>query len=450
MRNVHIKGAKSDQLDWFRKGVTYQIFPDRFSREESDANSELTEWGQLPTRENYFGGNFAGIAAKAEYLRKLGIANIYFTPIFKAPANHRYDTQDYLQLEPMLGNEADFQNLIRKLHDKGIGVILDAVFNHSGDQFEPFKKALGGDEALRDWFHFDGPGDEYQTVGGAQMMPQVNTANPDVKKYFTEVMNKWDSFGIKGWRLDVPWKTEIGFFEFLKKELKNNESNRLWISEAWWLWAFDTYSESIMNYHSRNRILDFVHKQHADAEDFVVDLLQWTSIWDDPSLILNVIGSHDTARLLNMCEGDRRDAFFCIALNMFIPGVPMLYYGDEIAMEGENDPDCRRTFPKEFSSLELEFLSQVELFTKLRSRHRALSHGSFDSLHLRNHALVAKRTDSDCEIYLAINTNDRVETFNTNLEFDWQVLEGQMTNSNGVIELHPKSLALFVKQCSCK
>ena len=128
----------------------------------------------------------------------------------------------------------------------------------------------------------------------------------------------------------------------------------------------------------------------------------------------------------------------------------MLYYGDEIAMEGDNDPDCRRTFPKEFSNLEQEFLGQVELFTNLRAKHRALSHGSFDSLHLRNHALVAKRTDSDCEIYLAINTNNRVESFKTNLDLNWQVFEGRVTNKNSIIELHPKSLALFVKECSCK
>ena len=449
MRNVHIPGAQSDHLDWFRQGALYQIFPDRFARAQKTNEPNLENWNNLPTRENYFGGNFKGIQSKIDYLNELAIKNIYFTPIFKAPANHRYDTSDYLKLEPLIGNEEEFKSLVESLKKSKIGVILDAVFNHCGEEFSSFQKALQGDESSRKWFQFDGPQNEYQTVGGAQMMPQLNTANDEVFEYFVQVMRKWDSFGIKGWRLDVPWKTEIGFFDRIKHELKPLASNKLWIAEAWWLWNLMQYSESIMNYHARNRILDYVHRHHADAEDFIIDLLQWTSQWNDPSLILNVIGSHDTPRLLNMCEGVEVDAFFSIALNMMIPGVPMLYYGDEIAMPGENDPDCRRTFPETLNSEEQKFLDKVKTLTNLRASHKSLSHGSFDSIHLRNHALVFKRSQSDCEIFMAINTNDRVEAFKTFLDLEWNVFEGKVKNEDGIIELHPKSLAIFVKNCKC-
>lgn len=449
MRNVHISGSQSDHLDWFRQGVLYQIFPDRFAREVNGEERGLENWDNLPTRENFFGGNFKGIQSKTDYLNELAIKNIYFTPIFKAPANHRYDTSDYLELEPLLGNEEEFKSLVGELKKSNVGVVLDAVFNHCGEEFPPFQKALQGDESSRKWFQFDGPKNEYQTVGGAQMMPQLNTANDEVFDYFVKVMRKWDSFGIRGWRLDVPWKTETGFFDRVKQELKPLSSNKLWIAEAWWLWNLMQYSESIMNYHARNRILDFVHRHHADAEDFIIDLLQWTSQWNDPSLILNVVGSHDTPRLLNMCDGDKVDALFSLALNMMIPGVPMLYYGDEIALPGENDPDCRRTFPEILSTEETQFLSKVKTFTKLRASHKSLSHGSFDSIHLRNHALVFKRSYADCEIFLAINTNYRVEAFKTTLDLEWNVIEGKVKNEDGIIELHPKSLAIFVKNCKC-
>jgi cyclomaltodextrinase len=449
MRNVHISGSQSDHLDWFRQGVLYQIFPDRFAREENGKERELENWSNLPTRENFFGGNFRGIQAKIEYFTELAIENIYFTPIFKAPANHRYDTSDYLELDPLLGNEEDFRSLVQELRKSNIGIILDAVFNHCGEEFPPFQKAMQGDPISRKWFQFDGPINEYQTVGGAQMMPQLNTGNEEVVEYFKKVMEKWDSFGIRGWRLDVPWKTETGFFDQLKQDLKPLASNRLWIAEAWWLWNLMQYSESIMNYHARNRILDFVHRHHADAEDFIIDLLQWTSQWEDPSLILNIIGSHDTPRLLTMCDGDKVDALFSIALNMLIPGVPMLYYGDEIALPGENDPDCRRTFPKTMNSDEIQFLGKVKKFTNLRADHKSLSHGCFDSIHLRNHALVFQRSHGDCQIYMAINTNNRVEAFKTSLDLDWDVIEGKVWNQNGIVELHPKSLAIFVKKCKC-
>ena len=211
MRNVHIPGAQSDHLDWFRQGALYQIFPDRFARAQKANEPNLENWNNLPTRENYFGGNFKGIQSKIDYLNEPAIKNIYFTPIFKAPANHRYDTSDYLELEPLLGNEEEFKSLVEELKKSKVGVILDAVFNHCGEEFPPFQKALQGDESSRKWFQFDGPQNEYQTVGGAQMMPQLNTANDEVFEYFVKVMRKWDSFGIRGWRLDVPWKTETGF-----------------------------------------------------------------------------------------------------------------------------------------------------------------------------------------------------------------------------------------------
>jgi len=440
----------SDNLDWFRKGVLYQIFPDRMAKSNQHSETGLVQWEAMPSRENFFGGNFQGISEKIGYLDSMSVANIYMTPIFRAPANHRYDTEDYLDLDPLLGSEDDFTKLVTTADQKGIGIILDGVFNHCGETFEPFVEAKKGDSRFRSWFHFESDGDEYQTCGGAQFMPKINTGNQEVVQYFEKVMRKWDSFGIRGWRLDVPWKNERSFWKSLKTSTSSLNSSSLWIAEAWAQWEFASEFNSIMNYHARNRLLDLVHLHHADAEDFFDDLGQWCATRTDPSLILNVVGSHDTTRLMNMCHGSTRDAQMILVLNALIPGVPMLYYGDEIGMAGENDPDCRRTFPVLLNEDNEKFLDIVKPVFNLRGTHKSLSHGDLQLEAARNHAFIFSRNFLNCRVLVAGNTSDRVERFSFDTSSDWQVVSGRIEVQIGEVFLHPRTLVYrLLPGCEC-
>lgn len=427
-----VQSANPDHLDWFRKGTLYQIFPDRFAQVGQNSDRKLEAWGSTPTRENFFGGNLAGISSRLPYLSRIGVANVYLNPIFSSPSNHRYDTQNYFQIDPLLGDENQLANLVTLARSSGIGILLDGVFNHVGDQFHSFTRALAGDSSERDLFEFVADSNEYQTCGGASFLPKLNHESPRVLEMISQVMSYWDSFDIQGWRLDVPWKVPQEFWQQLRGLTNDLASSDLWIAEAWQQWGFATDFESVTNYFARTRLVDFVSRHDADAEDLAIDIEQWCHLRQDPSLITNFSGSHDTARLVNECGGSLRDALMVLILNQFLPGVPALYYGDEIGLPGENDPDCRRTFPLVFSKEQKQFLSVIEPILGLRREHRALSHGNFSVIENRNRTLIIKRQFDDCVFTLVVNAGDREQHVSTELAGNLQSIVGGQVSGNSV------------------
>jgi len=441
--------AHSDRLDWFRKGTLYQIFPDRFAHAEEDASISyaLVPWESAPTRENFFGGNLAGISSKLPYLRRIGIANLYLNPIFSSPSNHRYDTQSYFQIDPLLGDERSLAKLVLSANDSQVGILLDGVFNHVGDQFHSFTRALNGVMEDRELFSFVSDSSEYQTCGGADFLPKLNHGNPQVLEMISQVMSYWDQFGISGWRLDVPWKVSPEFWRQLRLSTKDLVSSQLWLAEAWQQWGFASEFESVTNYFARTRLLDFVVRHDADAEDLAVDIELWCRLRSDPSLITNFVGSHDTSRLINECRGSHRDALIVLILNQFLPGVPALYYGDEIALEGGNDPDCRRTFPGKFTTQQDHFLATLEPILALRRKHRCLSHGNFSIVESINRTIIIKREYEDCVFTIVVNSGDRTQLVSTNLSGNFQSIVGEQLSGNSV-----PSHSLLIEggmKCSC-
>jgi len=427
-----VQPSNPDRLDWFRKGTLYQIFPDRFAQINQNTDRVLAPWGSEPTRENFFGGNLAGISSKLPYLSRIGVANIYLNPIFSSPSNHRYDTQNYFHIDPLLGDENQLANLITVAGDSKIGIVLDGVFNHVGDQFHSFVRALAGDTSERELFNFVADSSVYQTCGGADFLPKLNHESPHVLEMISQVMSYWDSFGIKGWRLDVPWKIPNTFWQQLRLSTKDLASSDLWIAEAWQQWGFANDFQSVTNYFSRTRLIDFVSRHDADAEDLVIDIEQWCQLRQDPSLITNFTGSHDTARLVNECGGSLRDALMVLILNQFLPGVPALYYGDEIGLAGENDPDCRGTFPLVFAKKQREFLTVLEPVLGLRREHRALSHGNFSVIENRNRTLIIKRDFEDCSFTVVVNAGDRAQLVSTDLAGNLRSIVGGQVSGNSV------------------
>lgn len=442
-----VQSAVHDHLDWFRKGMLYQIFPDRFAQGGQKGDRKLEGWGSAPTRENFFGGNLEGIASNLPYLNRIGAANLYLNPIFSAPSNHRYDTQNYFQIDPLLGDENQFANLVNRADASGIGILLDGVFNHVGDQFHSFVRALGGDQSERELFNFVQSSNEYQTCGGADFLPKLNHSSGKTLELVSQVMSYWDAFGIRGWRLDVPWKVPHEFWDQLRSSTRDLASSRLWLAEAWQQWGFASDFQSVTNYFARTRLIDFVSRHDADAEDLVIDIEQWCQLRQDPSLITNFTGSHDTSRLINECGGSLRDAQMVLILNQFLPGVPALYYGDEIGLPGDNDPDCRRTFPLTFSKEQREFLAVVEPIFGLRRKHLALSHGNLTLIENRNRTVIIKRQYEDCAFTIVVNAGDREQLVSTSLPLRMQSVIGEKV-SNNVVAGH----SLLIEggmECSC-
>ena len=223
--------TKKDRFDSMRAGAVYQIFPDRFARDESvRSDRELVDWNSEPTPQNFFGGNLKGITSRLEYIADLGVKNIYFNPIFSAKSNHRYDAHDYMQIDPLLGTDDDFRELVKKAKSLGMGVIIDGVFNHVGDHYPDFVDAMHGDKKKADHF-FIYPDGSYQTFGSAQSLPKLNLENKQVLKHIAKVMEHWDKFGIAGWRFDVPYKVDNSVWKKLRKLTSHIPSAQFIVAE---------------------------------------------------------------------------------------------------------------------------------------------------------------------------------------------------------------------------
>jgi glycosidase len=413
--------SKSDKFDQMRAGAVYQIFPDRFARDESvTADRELVNWDSSPTPQNFFGGNLKGITSRLEYIADLGIKNIYFNPIFSAHSNHRYDAHDYMKIDPLLGTEEDFRDLVSKAKSLGMGVIIDGVFNHVGDHYPDFVEAMHGDKKQAEKF-FIYPDGSYQTFGSAQSLPKLNLENKFVLKHIAKVMEHWDKFGIAGWRFDVPYKVDNSVWKKLRKLTKHVPSAQFIVAEAWTDWTFAEHFESVQNYKTGNRILDYTVHMRCDSEDFILDVTRYAEAWKDGSLLWNFIDSHDTTRYLTQCKHDYEAFLIGFALNILMPGIPIIYYGTELATPGENDPGCRTSFPKELNHEQ----SITHSFTRDWIRMRqlsALSHGNLKVQELKNHAMVFTRAHGKSKIEVLVNTGHREELLKVDINGSWKTV----------------------------
>ncbi|KPL78800.1 hypothetical protein ADN00_06130 [Ornatilinea apprima] len=372
---------------WLNNAVFYQIFPDRFANGDlSNDPQGVFPWGSQPDREHFWGGDLRGIIQNLDYLQELGINALYLNPIFKAGTNHRYDTFDYYEIDPVLGTKSDFKQLVEESHHRGIRIILDGVFNHCGLGFSPFLDLVekGDASPYRDWFFVDrfpvttSPL-SYQTCGGAEYLPKLNTANQVVQDFFLDVAEYWiREFNIDGWRLDVPWKADFDFWKRFRTRVKQVRPDAYIVGEIWrdsLTWLDGTTCDGTMNYPLREYLLDYCVHDHMDAEDFTYFLTRLLDdLGENRGGQLNLIGSHDTARVLELAAGDRRKIKLISGLQMLLPGVPMVYYGDEVGLRGANDPDCRRCMPWEPETWDQELYAHYKKMIQIRRQHTWLSH----------------------------------------------------------------------------
>lgn len=353
--------------DWVNETIWYQIFPDRFCNGTPEKNTEeILPWrnkGSVKNEER-FGGNLEGICQKIPYLKDLGITGIYLNPIMKAESNHKYDTEDYTKIDPYFGNEEIFAKLVKKAHENGIRVMVDAVFNHCGRKFAPWLDVLekGKDSKYADWFMVNDWSDirkkastrdgRFYSFAFADGMPKLNTNNPEVISYFCSVCEGWiREFDIDGIRFDVGNEVSHRFLKIIREHVRKIKPDLYLLGEIWhdasqWLMG-DEY-DSVMNYPLMSGIHDFFIDKDMTKEDFEYMINRCYTMYMQQcnNVLFNLLDSHDTERLMNRFHN--LDIFYQqLAILFTMPGSPCIYYGTEIAMEGGHDPDCRRCMPWE-------------------------------------------------------------------------------------------------------
>ena len=458
----------------FGRGVMYQIFPDRFYKGDSDAARSIkvrddavindnwergipqyAEYPGAPLKNNmFFGGNLWGVAEKLDYLKSLGVTYIYLCPIFKAYSNHKYDTGDYSAIDEMFGGEEAFDNLIARAKEKGIGIILDGVFNHTGDDslyFNRYRKYGNGgayndyNSEYRDWYRFRSYPDEFESWWGIKILPKLNHQNESCRFYFTGengIIQKYIKRGIAGWRLDVADELSDEFLDELRASAKNASNGEAVIIGEVWENAADKVAygkrrryflgkqlDSVMNYPVKNAILGFC--LFADAEMLYDTLTEIYSSY--PRCVchklMNLIGTHDTERVLTVLGKSEHDDCcsnaelahkrlspeqreqavkllkIAAAIQFTVYGIPSVYYGDEVGLEGYGDPFCRMPFPWHEINFgdRAEILEYYRALGNIRTREEAFDGGDFYVVDHGESHIVYAREKNDSRIIVAAN-----------------------------------------------
>jgi cyclomaltodextrinase len=442
----------ADTPAWVRDAVFYQIFPDRFAASKRVVKpGALEAWDAPPTVHGFKGGDLLGIVDHLGYLEDLGVNAIYLNPVFASASNHRYHTYDYLAVDPLLGGDAALRELLDAAHDRGMRVILDGVFNHTGRGFWPFHHVLetGAASPYTGWFHLDekalragrpllaypppGSGSAalgYQAWWGLPALPKLNTDEPQVRAFLFGVAEHWLRFGIDGWRLDVP--TEIddeAFWQEFRTRCRAVRPDAYLVGEIWNLapdWLRGDRFDALMNYPLAEAILGFAGGSDLDLEivrahhEYEANVRQLTgpafgarvrelgSAYD-PSAVasgLNLLGSHDAPRLRTVLGGDPARVRLAMMLQATLPGAPCIYYGDEIGLTGGNDPDCRGAFPWDKTKWEPGLHETTRALLRLRGVEPALRDGPLAVVGAADSAVALERGTGASRFVVAANAGD--------------------------------------------
>lgn len=450
---------------WFGEGVTYQIFPDRFcrlsipdpaglvgNRSVHKNWSDTPQWRPDPDGEvrnrDFFGGSLRGIISKLDYLNSLGVSTLYLCPIFESASNHRYNTADYLTIDPMLGTEADFQTLCAQAQERGIRILLDGVFNHTGSNSiyfnaEGYYPTLGAaqsqDSPYFDWYSFHPWPTEYDAWWGIRTLPSVNEVSASYRQFIVDgedsVIRHWLRLGASGWRLDVADELPDDFIADIRTAVEQTKSDGLLLGEVWedgsnkiaysrrrkYLLGSETHG--LMNYPFRTAALAWLLDGDAAAFRDVMETIREN--YPAPAFYsaMNFLGTHDTPRVLTLLSGvslpdtkDLRASFHLTAsgralalqrlrlaalLLYTFPGSPTVYYGDEAGMEGCEDPFNRRAYP--WSGEESSLPAWYTLLGQLRKEHPALRRGDIRYRYCAGSGLVFSRSAEEETVLVALN-----------------------------------------------
>ena len=415
------KGDLYEESSWLQESVAYQIFVDRFCNGDPSINPENTmKWGNVNlTYDSRFGGDLRGIIDRLDYLKDLGINLIYLTPIFESNTAHKYNVTDYYAIDSEFGDIETIKELVNKAHEKGIRIVLDAVFNHSGTDFFAFKDVLENQENSKyvDWYFIDKfpvttENKSYYTFGtDHRNMPKLNTSNEEVREYLLKVSEYWiKEVGIDGWRLDVCDEVDHDFWRAFRKRVKKANKDAVIIGEI--MHEANSFLkgeqlDSIMNYPFKLAMVDFFAKNSISVEEFnsVLGLNRVMYMDSITKQMWNLIGSHDTPRFFTECSEDIKRMKLAIAFQFMYVGVPYIYYGDEVGLTGSNDPYSRKCMVWEDELQNKEILEFYKEMITFRKNNKALIYGDFKVLYCKDNVLVFERNYNDERITVAFNNN---------------------------------------------
>lgn len=422
-----------NESKWLQESIIYQIFPDRFCNGNSVINPKNTKpWGYpYVDYHSKFGGDIQGIIDKLDYLEDLGINVIYLTPIFKSSSNHKYNTEDYYTIDPEFGSNKLVKELIDKCHKKNIKIIFDAVFNHSGDDFFAFKDVLINQKNSKysDWYiinNFPVSTEKinYYTFGNAHKnMPKLNTSNPEVTKYLLDVAKFWiKEYKIDGWRLDVCDEVSHTFWKKFRDTIKSVNKDAIIIGEI--MHEANNFLkgdqlDSIMNYPIKFACVDFFAKKNITAREFLNILGQNRMLYMNSinKQLLNLIGSHDTARFLTECHDNIEKMKLAICFQFTYVGVPYIYYGDEIGLCGGEDPQNRKCMIWNEKFQNHDLLNFYKKMITIRKKHPTFVHGDFKEISGENNILSYSREYNNEKYIIIINNNDHSEYIDLNANY---------------------------------
>jgi cyclomaltodextrinase len=438
--------------DWPADTDFYQVFPDRFARSgRVPAPGPFEPWDAPPTHAGFKGGDLHGLADRLDDLADLGIGGIYLNPVFTAASNHRYNASDYLSVDPLLGGDAALRRLLDEAHERGIRVLLDGVFNHSGRGFFPFQHVIesGARSPYRDWFYLDADvlggrrgidpypaGDPeghhlragYRAWWNHPSLPKLRVDDPAAREFLLGVAEHWLRFGIDGWRLDVPADIEDPtFWPEFRRRVRAVRPDAYLVGEIWTEspeWLTGDRFDALMNYPLGLAILGFASAGHldqaaidgqADYRRFLRPLggaafgarLEALLALHEPATTAvqyNLIGSHDAPRARTCLAGDLGALQIATLLQLVLPGAPSIYYGDELGMEGGPDPDCRRAYPTAPDEVALAMRAFTRAAVHARHDHRALRRGSVILAAADGQAIALAREADGERALVAINS----------------------------------------------
>ena len=412
--------------EWAANKVVYQIFPSRYAASQP-VDKEL--WYKAPiTFTDNLHGDLRGIIDHLDYIRDLGIDVIYMTPVFKSDSSHKYDTIDYYHIDPSFGTAEDLRELVQKAHQYGMKVVLDAVFNHTGRDFFAFKDILENKEKSKylDWYFIDkfpldnesGQAPNFKCFGYYGGMPKLNLKNPEVEKYVTDVACYWlKECDIDGWRMDVGDEISHYFWKHFRRAVKAVKKDALIIGEIWH-YAGDFLEgdewDTVMNYPFYLNLIDLLADEKIGVSRFVQNLGYMKGRLNKKCypLMWNLIDSHDTARFLHLCNNKQKQ-HLAAAFQLLMPGMPMIYYGDELAMPGADGSDCRRGMYWDEEYRDNEMLEWYKRLIQVRRTHACIAEGELAETITRDEdgTIVLIRKNTEETIALIFNCSNDTKEF---------------------------------------